>query len=45
MLKVQYPFESKISVAVSSESDELLNDIPNSWPTLSAEMEMSTLVL
>ena len=35
------PFESEISVAVSKESDEHLNDTPTSSPSPLAEIAMS----
>ena len=34
------PFENRISVAASSESDELFNDTPNSSSSPRAEMTM-----
>ena len=39
-LKVQQPFESNLSVAVSSESDDLFNDIPITSRSPLAEMAM-----
>ena len=40
-LKVYKPFGNQISVGVPSESDELLNDTPNSSPSPLVEMVIS----
>ena len=37
---LQWPFESKISVSVSNESDELLNDTPTSSPSPLTEIQV-----